>query len=271
MLSLTPLSLQNAFAMIHKSRIPDRHQRGRSFQSAIEDLTEWWSSSFFSVEPVGHIRNRTYDDVRRMLTKSKFPAEDALEWDEEELGGEVIRSEKSLMKHALMQCGSRDTAAQLFTALCRALDIPARLVVSLQSVPWQAGVGKPKPRYNGKKGDVKGKGKARATDDEEEEDMEEVHIPKRNHSFVGEGDRLDGKPPGQYKVKPIIRLRKQKPKGNRLGSTPPRRESRFFHYKVDPSKSNRRVFFCRNPRSNHHPTRLLDRSLFSRGWPLAPR
>ena len=247
LLSLTPLSLQNAFAMIHKSRIPDRHQRGRSFQSAIEDLTEWWSSSFFSVEPVGHIRNRTYDDVRRMLTKSKSPAEDALEWDEEELGGEVIRSEKSLMKHALMQCGSRDTAAQLFTALCRALDIPARLVVSLQSVPWQAGVGKPKPKYNGKKGDVKGKGKARATDDEEEEDMEEVHIPKRNHSFVGEGDRLDGKPPGQYKVKPIIRLRKQKPKGNRLGSTPPRRESRFLHYKVDPLKSNRPFFFAETP------------------------
>ena len=252
LLSLTPLSLQNAFAMIHKSRIPDRHQRGRSFQSAIEDLTEWWSSSFFSVEPVGHIRNRTYDDVRRMLTKSKSPAEDALEWDEEELGGEVIRSEKSLMKHALMQCGSRDTAAQLFTALCRALDIPARLVVSLQSVPWQAGVGKPKPRYNGKKGDVKGKGKARATDDEEEEDMEEVHIPKRNHSFVGEGDRLDGNPPGQYKVKPIIRLRKQKPKGNRLGSTPPKRESRFLHYKVDPPSLTVR-FFLQKPQIQPSP------------------
>ena len=191
---------------------------------------------------MGHIRNRTYDDVQRMLTslsRSSLNAEDALELDalEEELGGEVIRTEKSLMKHALMRCGSRDVSAQLFTALCRALDIPARLVVSLQSVPWQAGVGKPKPKYNGKKVDVKGKGKAKATDEEEEDDDIEDSVDlkgkgkARDHLFIGEGDRLDGKPSelsnkGQVKVKPIIRLRKQKPKGNRLGSPPPRRESR---------------------------------------------
>ena len=49
-----------------------------------------------------------------------------------------LRSAKSLMKHAILHSGSRDTSAILFTALCRALDVPARLVVSLQSVPWSA-------------------------------------------------------------------------------------------------------------------------------------
>jgi hypothetical protein len=50
---------------------------------------------------------------------------------------EIVRSAKSLMKHALMRSGSRDVRSRLFAALCRALGIPAYLVVSLQSVPWQ--------------------------------------------------------------------------------------------------------------------------------------
>ncbi|KAH9020525.1 hypothetical protein EDB83DRAFT_2432244 [Lactarius deliciosus] len=48
------------------------------------------------------------------------------------------------MKHALMCSGSRDVSSQLFTAHCRALGIPTRLVVSLRSVPWQTNVGRPK-------------------------------------------------------------------------------------------------------------------------------
>ncbi|KAJ7701422.1 hypothetical protein B0H17DRAFT_1157700 [Mycena rosella] len=217
LLSLTPLSLQTAFAMIHKSRVPDQHMRGRMFETAMGHLTFWWAQTFFDVTFDGHLRNRTFDAVRASLEARDIAADESLDVEllqkvlEDE--GELIRSSKSLMKHALMQKGSRDTSAQLFTALCRALGIPARLVVSLQSVPWKS----PKP-VQGKKTeeevvyDKKGKGKAKA----------------ESSAFKGNGQRLDGssipqkseKAKGKEKAKPPIKLRKAKSKGNVLGSGP---------------------------------------------------
>jgi xeroderma pigmentosum group C-complementing protein len=279
---LTPLALQNAFAVIHKSRIADANQRGRLFESAIERLTEWWCNSFFSVEPVGHIRSRTFNEVQKMVAHLPPLGEqdtldvEALE-DEEEC--EVLHTSKSLMKHALMRGGSRDVSAQLFTSLCRALGIPARLVVSLQSVPWQAGVGKSKPKSAGKKKDVKGKGKEKALDDEDKEekednDMEEVDTPSTfvdvkgkakadDGAFVTEGRRLDGQSvsngmKGKEKAKPVIRLRKQKSKGNVLGSSSspaPRRESMSF---LDPNLFSSHTDPCSDTGSNNHTASILD-------------
>lgn len=293
LLSLTPLTIQDAFAIIHKSRVPDANQRGRLFESAIGSLTEWWTHSFFAVEPVGHIRNRTFDQVQKMI--AHLPPGDQgildLELLEEEEDSEVIRTPKSLMKHALMRSGSRDTSAQLFTALCRALDIPARLVVSLQSVPWQAGVGKPKT--NGKRKDVKDKGKEKAVEDEGEDvndDDDLMDIPSttvdikgkgkaRDDSFMGEGRRLDGKGTvdgkgkGKEKAKPIIKLRKQKPKGNVLGSSSspaPRQESGRFFFLIWLSDLRAHPRPCRNSRPDIHAPSILDRSLFSRRRPLVP-
>lgn len=247
LLSLTPLSLQNAFATIHKSKVPDQNQRGRLFETAVTRLTEWWSESFFEVNYEGHIRSRTFDEVQeglasRTVVASQGPdAESALDLesiravlDDDE--GETIRSSKSLMKHALMQSGSRDVSAQLFTALCRALGIPTRLVVSLQSVPWQTGVGKPKPKYDKK---PKGKGKARQNSEDMEVDPPDSPTPSvpgfdpkgkgKAKAFVGQGQRLDGgeimekseKAKGKEKAKPIVHLRKTKSKGNVLGSGTP--------------------------------------------------
>lgn len=202
------------------------------FQNATERLVDWWANSFFSVEPVGHIRSKTFDRVQKVI--SHLPSlgpRDILDLellDEED--EEIVRTEKSLMKHALMRAGSRDLSAQLFTALCRALGIPARLVVSLQSVPWQAGVGKPKPRATGKKKDLKGKGKQKEVEavDQEDTDIEGVSIIKvdvkgkgkaRDDDFKGDGQRLDGNPATSgVKAKPVIKLRKQKSKGHTLGS-----------------------------------------------------
>ncbi|EIN13025.1 Rad4-domain-containing protein [Punctularia strigosozonata HHB-11173 SS5] len=237
LMSLTPLALQNSFTMITKSRIPEAVKRGRLFESAVSRLVEWWVQ-FFEVIPEGHIRSRTFDEVRaesarlerekRKKAKGKGKAR-AQSSDEDEEEAELIRSAKSLMKHALMREGSRDVSAQLFTALCRALGIPARLVVSLQSVPWQAGVGKPKPTTAKRK-----KKKTAATANEEyDDDMEEVDIPaktwdekQRDLAFPGDGGRLDGSSSSSAKGKgkaapPVIKLRKSKPKGNRLDSTPP--------------------------------------------------
>src|SRR5487761_1590396 len=146
LLSLTPLPIQNSFAMIHKARIPDDVKRGYLFEQAVARLASWWAGTFFTVKPTGHLRSRTFEDVQRALRSNGLidvtgkgkgkalpqdvdPLEELFEDDEVE----VVRSAKSLMKHALMHSGSRDVSSQLFTALCRALGIPARLVVSLQS------------------------------------------------------------------------------------------------------------------------------------------
>ncbi|KAH9947442.1 Rad4-domain-containing protein [Amylocystis lapponica] len=267
LMSLTPLALQNAFATINKARVPEAAQRGRMFEAAVANLAKWWST-VFEVDDSGHIRNRTFDEVQKMLSdepegegegKGKGNGRAKSRGDDDSTDGEVIKSAKSLMKHALMLRGSRDTSAQLFTALCRALGIPARLVVSLQSVPWQAGVGKPKPPAKKKNGETsmdkdKGKGKAAANMDEEQDDededvdMEEVDIPnsspapvngkgkgraKANGVSPEGGQRLDGGEPsaangiskGKQKAPPVIRLRKST--GRKLGGAtramPPQR------------------------------------------------
>ena len=246
LLSITPLHLQNAFTTITKSRIPDASERGHRFESALTRLTEWWSDNF-RVEPTGHIRNRTFDEVQKIINQDLKGKGKARAVDLDEDDGEVIKSEKSLMKHALMMRGSRDTSAQLFTSLCRALGIPARLVASLQSVPWQAGVGKPKPPVKPKKkaggkeagvGPSVGKGKQKAAPDDEDEDdmeMEEVEIPgtpngkgksREGSAFPGAGQRPDsgpttpvnGVPKGKQKAPPVIKLRKSR--GRMLGSEP---------------------------------------------------
>ncbi|CAE6463034.1 unnamed protein product [Rhizoctonia solani] len=49
---------------------------------------------------------------------------------------ERLRSPNSIAKHALQRSGSRDVAVLIFVAILRALGIPARLVSSLQCVPW---------------------------------------------------------------------------------------------------------------------------------------
>ncbi|KAG6843606.1 hypothetical protein H0H87_002651, partial [Tephrocybe sp. NHM501043] len=243
LLSLTPLSLQTAFGVIHKSRIPDPVQRGRTFEQAITNLVEWWSSTYFEVVPEGHIKNRTYDNVQAKLAKLSFPptGPDAIldiEDIENIFGNEPerIRSPKSLMKHALMTNGSRDTSAQLFTALCRGLGVPARLVVSLQSVPWQTHIGKPKPAYSRKPKGDKGKGKAKESENGENFGDNEnsttasfsrsgSEAPSRSSLFAGDGQRLDGTPvpksekaKGKEKAKPVITLRKTKSKGRVLCS-----------------------------------------------------
>ncbi|KAF9066475.1 hypothetical protein BDP27DRAFT_1423852 [Rhodocollybia butyracea] len=275
LLSLTPLPLQNAFAMIHSSRIPEAPLRGRMFENATLRLVEWWSQSFFEVAAEGHMRNITFDVMKQSLgkyvpgfteqfeaavappetmdnhrdryklkyktngkgkekekekTSSADPLIDATDLDllEDLLDNsiELIKSPKSLMKHALMQSGSRDTSAQLFTALCRALAIPARLVVSLQSVPWKAAVGREVKRYPKKANDAMGKGKeAEIAFVESPNDSDPLASRDSLFSTAGEGRRLNGTPveksekaKGKERARQPVKLRKSKSKGNVLGS-----------------------------------------------------
>ena len=197
----------------------------------MKDLTEWWVNSFFEVLPEGHIRSRTFDEVRRALEirglhiKDENNPDTIIDVDtlqdmaDDEI--EPIRSPNSLMKHALMRNGSRDISAQLFTALCRGLSIPARLVVSLQSVPWQAGIGKPRPTYERRS---KGKGKEKALEVKDDEASNSNSMMDSDvQSGFSNGRRLDGGPvksdkaKGKEKAKPVIKLRKTKSSGQTLG------------------------------------------------------
>ncbi|KAJ3824900.1 hypothetical protein F5880DRAFT_1611580 [Lentinula raphanica] len=274
LLSLTPLPLQNAFAMIHSSKIPDAGIRGRMFENSVSKLAEWWSQDFFDVDDEGHIRNITFDVMNQRLAKFVDGFEEIFnlavappesERDDNRLKEkgknkgkgkekeepvvpsgtlidssnldlledildntlEPIKSPKSLMKHALMQSGTRDVSAQLFTALCRALRIPARLVVSLQSVPWKAAVGREAKRYPKKSNDEqrKGKGKGKAKENGVADTRGETELDAAFRG-IGDGHRLDDdklmeqseKGSAKGKGKPPVKLRKTKSKGNVLGS-----------------------------------------------------
>ena len=227
-MSLTPLNLQAAFLNIKKSRVPDAAYRGHIFEKSIDALVEWWANVFFRVQKTGHIQSYTYEEIQKLLKSDdyEFDEDYKLAYTSFE-GHEIIKTPKSLMKHALMRCGSRDVSAQLFTALCRALGIPARLVVSLQSVPWRTNIGKSKPT-----------GKKRSKPDtpaDSDDNMEEVVVPAIR-DIKGKGRAIDsdggyivsdgsrsstagspfvngkGKNKGKQKATPAVRLRKPRPK-----------------------------------------------------------
>lgn len=227
--------------MIHKSRIPDDVKRGYLFEQAVSRLASWWADTFFTVKPTGHLRNRTFEDVQGVLLseglvdvtgkgKGKALPEDVdmLEdlFNDDQV--EIVRSAKSLMKHALMRSGSRDVSSQLFTALCRALGIPARLVVSLQSVPWQANVGRSKTSAKHKGSDSKGKAVEKCDAEGSSEDMQQVgNLQQNGYSSRDELQVIDvdavennssAKPNGKGKMPYSVALRKNKSSGQRLGS-----------------------------------------------------
>jgi xeroderma pigmentosum group C-complementing protein len=243
LLSLTPSPIQNSFAMIHKSRISNDVKRGYLFEQAVSRLASWWADTFFTVKPTGHLRNRTFEDVQRVLLsrglldvtgkgKAKALPQDAdpLEDLFEDHQVEIVRSAKSLMKHALMRSGSRDVSSQLFTALCRGLGIPARLVVSLQSVPWQTNVGRSKTPAKQKASNTKDKAAARREAEDSSKDMEVVVASPQNEYSSEDNLQAGGdatgktsspKPNGKGKSSYTITLRKTKSSGQRQSSLNP--------------------------------------------------
>ncbi|KAJ9100627.1 hypothetical protein QFC21_003671 [Naganishia friedmannii] len=161
LLSLTPHNLHAAFH-IPPSRIPDVVQRSRLFMTALQDLATWWANDFFTVSDWSTgIRTKSWDEVMDIVdslprlarplsekegsTNAKEKGKEKDDNDEQGqfvaalgAGGERIRTVKSLMKKALQGTGGRDTSAQLFVSLCRALGLGTRLAVSLQPVQWKS-------------------------------------------------------------------------------------------------------------------------------------
>ncbi|PWN18653.1 Rad4-domain-containing protein [Microstroma glucosiphilum] len=69
---------------------------------------------------------------------------------------EPMHSSADMLAAAEAKAGSRETSAQLFCALCRALGIPARLVISPQVAPWSVGAGKVGQTVGAVEADIKG-------------------------------------------------------------------------------------------------------------------
>lgn len=143
------------------------------------------------------------------------------------------------MKKALQQEGSRDVSALLFVALARACGLGARLVVSLQTIPWRAEkvVVKKSKVGAGNGGRSMASRQGMGPDGASEEDeMEEVPIPgvedkaqrTRKNNTRGAGNPKMKDPADLY------RLRKQKPPPQTLAAKPKRKKKEGGYALVTP-------------------------------------
>lgn len=227
----------------------------------------WWSQSFFDIsDPTLGARTRTWDEVQEVIDslprinksdiyggtftsrfikqakdrKGKGKAKEMEEVDPmmeslaEAFGGERLRSVNSMMKKVLQQEGSRDVSAQLFVALARACGLGARLVVSIQAVPWRA-----EKAPTGKKKVGAGSGGRTMASRQgvghdvmsEEEELEEVPIPGVDEVASGSGKKekkkkskqRGGHIPKTADPADLYRLRPQRPAPQTVGSKPRRK------------------------------------------------
>lgn len=157
LLSLVPLRLLNAFVSFSTSTHPNERDRSRLFDAALKDLVSWWWQTFEIDPSVEGVKLRTWADAEALYTldpsvavspkkkdvkgKGKAAAKPQDPFDRLLETGEPVHSCKSLSKRAVLRRGSRDMSAQLFCALLRAIDVPCRLVFSLQPVTWRGSGG----------------------------------------------------------------------------------------------------------------------------------
>lgn len=186
---MVPARLINGFVSFNRHTHPNERDRSRLWETAVKELLSWWHG-WFRIVRKGHLERLVPTLVEEKLAehpvdlegefrkafKGKGKASVKGKGASGGGGGEVVKGPKSLAKHARAKEGSRDMSAQLFTALCRALGLGARLVFSLQPMDWRAAsaaggnkakkaplkqatlTGKPRPGrppQNGKKADVK--------------------------------------------------------------------------------------------------------------------
>lgn len=150
------------------------------------------------------------DETQRRKRKRKGKGKER-QWGPSEDNWEPIHGIKSIHKHARLFSGSRDMSAQLFTALCRALDIPSRLVFSLQPVDWRApsATAKKSGRKKKKKGDVEDMGAT--TDSEAESRGKKGRGSAATSGRDSAGEKWeDGRGKLTY-ARPKVNLRKGKP------------------------------------------------------------
>lgn len=190
LLSKVPLHLQNAFFVFSKQTHPQEWERVRLFDDALKKLLDWWYDNF-RIEDEKGLKRRDPAEVEKELALwaefgdasggRRFPWEAPTDFNtEEERQSAQKRKTKGkgkerewgpsedtwerlgpgdMQRRIQKLKGSRDLSAQLFTCLCRALDIPSRLVFSFQPIDWRA------PSALAKKTNKKTRGKGGQTTD----------------------------------------------------------------------------------------------------------
>ncbi|KAI0200017.1 Rad4 transglutaminase-like domain-containing protein [Astrocystis sublimbata] len=108
--------------------VPDMSQGDPLFR-LMKGLVSWWKQRFRITAP--GLRKWGYMNARRLgKLRAAFEKEDH----DEERFGERISNIDEFRQRALDCTGSRDTGAQLFTALLRGLGVEARVVANIQSL-----------------------------------------------------------------------------------------------------------------------------------------
>lgn len=167
LLSKVPLHLQNSFFTFSKQTHPQEWERIRLFDDAMKKLLDWWYDHFRIHDNKGLKRRNPLEVEKELLvwsdlgpstTGKSFPWEgrDTVKdpqpsasssnkkgkgkeraWGPSEDTWEIL-SPGDISQHIHRLKGSRDLSALLFTCLCRGLDVPARLVFSLQPMDWRS-------------------------------------------------------------------------------------------------------------------------------------
>ncbi|KAF8940060.1 hypothetical protein BGZ58_007877 [Dissophora ornata] len=109
--------IAESFSILHEN--PTREM------NALQVLALWWRDVFIVTGP--GIRNREYLDIDVVGVEAAIPVSSE----------ECLEQRKNLQRRLLNRSGSTDVCSQLFTGICRALGLKARLVESLQACPFK--------------------------------------------------------------------------------------------------------------------------------------
>lgn len=234
------MRIQNSFSVITKANYPNERDRARLFDGALKELVAWWYDYFESDQTKSLVR-RTAQDVEEELAngwnvqdyvdvgngdatdeapspakgKAKKRKVKQKDFASTEATGEVLRSANSLAKRAVStRTGSKDVMAQLFTAICRALDIPARLVFSLQPVDWRA------PSATAKASSSRASSSKAATSESDTSVKRKRKSGAASTDDSGASSWEDDRRKVNYTV-PAVRLRRSKPAKRKEDSVDP--------------------------------------------------
>ncbi|WFD04199.1 hypothetical protein MOBT1_002904 [Malassezia obtusa] len=186
LLASVPDHLLHKLHAIHPKREPERRERVRLFEAFMHDLVRWWASRFrlhASHSAASAWRQPSQDLVlgrrvpphtwvdgwvteapeeraarHRARRRPRAPLEIALFPPGSAaapptylrlLPSDAPKSAADLVACARARLGTHEASAMLFCALCRALGVPARLVVSVQAAPCTAAAAAKTPHAGG--------------------------------------------------------------------------------------------------------------------------
>lgn len=142
-LSQVPASVMAPFQTARSFNTP--LDRSRGFEAALQDLVSWWWRSFDVDPSIPGFQTITFGKALSTFPVPELPLDEDDSLTEKQkrkilsrIPGDHIRGAKSLSLRAVAMAGSKDISPQLFVSLCTALQVPARLVVSLQPLDWKS-------------------------------------------------------------------------------------------------------------------------------------